>query len=130
MSTNGAESDAEEYVRGDDEDEITEEQVEACKQFLKDHMPDEIDEKNSLAAKRKESKPYKDMVKAYIRQNGLDHYTVSDLYTINAPRKPVQRVTKTAVLGSRVLTGKKRKEFLSECTSTQIVWKEVFGGSS
>jgi hypothetical protein len=124
MSGSGSGSESESQDAADVH--ITVDDIRECQQFLAAHMPREIALANELKELRKQSKEYKQKIKDYIAQEDLESFEVCDVFSINAPKKPVEVINKSMVLTSKALTGKRRRDFLAECTKMKRVYKNVF----
>jgi hypothetical protein len=109
----------------DAEDEpITVEEVEEHKQVLQEYIDEELELKAKLKEVKKQTNPSRKRIKEYMEQEQLEEYRITDTYSLTATRKPAMVVTKASLMSSKIITGKKRKSFLQECTTVKTTFKE------
>ena len=108
----------------EEDDIITEAEIAEHKQILAQYIDEELKLKSELKEVRKFTNPARKRIKQYIEQEDLEEFRVSDSYSIVAQRKPAITINKSTLLSSKVITGKKRKLFLQECTAVKIAFKE------
>lgn len=108
----------------EEEDYISHEEAEELKEALAEHIDEELRLKGELAKIKKLTNPPRKRIKQYMAQEDLEEFRVTGTYSIVAKRKPAFVINKTALLNSKIVTGKKRKQFLQECTVEKTTFSE------